>query len=318
MPKPSVTIAFVQRERFSTSEASLESILRNTPDDVALLCIDAGSPRRTRNYLDAQGRAHGFRIRRVTGFLSPIEARNIALEEIDTKYVVFVDNDVIVTPGWLEALVACAENTGADVVTPLICQGPPLNVEVHTAGGDVRIREQDGKRVFSEVQRFLGRPVAEVEPDLVPGPTRFAEFHCLLARTALFNDIGPLDEGLLATSEHLDFCLSVIEHGGAIHFEPRARVTYLRPPPVRLSDIPFFMLRWSDDWAETSERHFHAKWNVVYEDRVVRFAAGHRRLALRRLRALALRFLGWRLSQRLSAAIDNAVVSWAKRRHAGT
>lgn len=42
----------------------------------------------------------------------------------------------------------------------------------------------------------------------------FVEFHCVLVRTAAFDSIGPLDEGLLSSREHLDLCLQVRANGG--------------------------------------------------------------------------------------------------------
>ncbi len=68
------------------------------------------------------------------------------------------------------------------------------------------------------------------------------------------------DDAFLATSEHLDLSLDVRRRGGDIFFEPAAVVTYHAPPPVRLRDPSFYMLRWCDEWARGSERHFHEKW----------------------------------------------------------
>ena len=62
----------------------------------------------------------------------------------ETEYVVFVDNDVLYTEGWLDRLVACADETGAEVVAPLTCQGLPAHTEIHHAGGDYARRRRHG------------------------------------------------------------------------------------------------------------------------------------------------------------------------------
>jgi glycosyltransferase involved in cell wall biosynthesis len=66
---------------------------------------------------------HGFKLSRVERFLPTNTARNVALRHASGKYVVFVENDVVVSENWLSTLVACAEETGATVVSPLICKG---------------------------------------------------------------------------------------------------------------------------------------------------------------------------------------------------
>lgn len=45
--------------------------------------------------------------------LTPDETRNLGMAQVKTPYTVFVDNDVLVTPGRLEPLIACADDTKA-------------------------------------------------------------------------------------------------------------------------------------------------------------------------------------------------------------
>ena len=89
-----------------------------------------------------------------------------------------------------------------------------------------------------------------------------AEFHCLLARTDVLEKIGRLDESLLNTKEHVDFCMSVKQVGGTIYFEPSSLVTYLGATEIRWSDMPFYMLRSSDAWELKSLSHLREKWDL--------------------------------------------------------
>lgn len=307
------TIVVVQRERFALTRRSLDSLYQYTPTPLDLIYVDAGSPRHVARHLATESKRRGFQLIRYPHYLPPHKARNIGAARAGGRYVIFIDNDVMVSPGWLEGLVTCADATGADVVTPLICIGEPVHTTVHVAGGTARIVERDGKRRFEEVQRYEGRPLAKVTATLVRQPTELAEFHCLLARRAFLERIGPMDEGYLATSEHLDFSLTVRQNGGSIYFEPTAVITYLPPPPFDWSDIPYYTLRWCDEWAEASERHFHRKWDIEYDDHVVRFAGMHRRLALRRLRRAARLLLGRQFASRFSDWLDHALITWARR-----
>jgi len=309
-----VTIVVVQRERFSTTKQSLESLFQHTRPPFELIYVDGGSPRRIARYLSAESERRGFRLIQLPYHLPPHTARKMAATLAVTPYIVFLDNDVIVSPDWLEALVECAEATGADAVTPLICVNEPLHTMVHTAGGVARICEESGQRRFEEVMRFDGRPVSDVKDQLKREPTGLIEFHGVLVRRSVFERFGPLDEAYLATSEHLDFCLTVNQRPGSIYFEPGSVITYLAPPPITFADLPYYTLRWSDEWALVSEQHFYRKWNAEYTDRVVRFSVQHRRLGLQRLRRAALSIVGWRRSHRFSDWLDATLIGMAKRR----
>ena len=222
--------------------------------------VDAGSPRRTRVYLETKAREKGCRLIRTDHYLSPNLARNLGLRHVDSKYIVFIDNDVLVEPGWLDALVRCADETGAWLVGPLTLIGKPEHQILHVAGGVAHIREEQGKRIFHEEIPFRGRRLNELQMCLRREPSEVAEFHCMLARADLFERLGPLDEQLLSVREHQDLCLTVLAAGGSVYFEPTAVVTFVPPPPLSWSDFPYFMLRWSEAWTLTSLRHFHEKW----------------------------------------------------------
>jgi GT2 family glycosyltransferase len=136
---PLVTIVVVPRERFSCAQRSLESIYEHTTLPFKLVYVDGNSPAKLQQYLEDQAREKALQWVRTHNYLYPNQARNLGLAHVNTRYVVFVDNDVIVSPGWLEALVGCAEETGATVVGPLMCQHEPVHEEIHFAGGESHI-----------------------------------------------------------------------------------------------------------------------------------------------------------------------------------
>src|SRR5260221_9141828 len=118
-----VTLVVPPRDRFSAARRSLESIYRNTEGPFELVYVDGNSPPHVSRYLQREAQRRHFTLIRKDQFLSPNQARNIGLKNVRTKYVVFVDNDVEVEPGWLTHLLGCAEETGAWAVAPLIFQG---------------------------------------------------------------------------------------------------------------------------------------------------------------------------------------------------
>ena len=267
METPEVTIAVVPRERFSYARASLEALYRYTDPPFRLVYVDGGSPSRLRRYLESAARERGFDLIRSDGYLAPNRARNLALPRVHTKYVVFIDNDVIVSPGWLPPLVQCAEESGAGIVGPLTCESLPLHSTIHCAGGDshIDIVERDGRVERHLVETILrqGQRVADVHHELRRMQTEVAEFHCMLIRTSLFDRVGPFDENLLTVRENVDFCMAVIRAGEPVYLEPASIVTYAAYTPLALSDIPFYLLRWNNRWTLATLHHLRDKWGLT-------------------------------------------------------
>ena len=321
MTEARASIVVVPRERFSAARESLESLLANTEPPFELIYVDGGSPRSLRTWLEEQAADRGFRLLRRDHYLSPNEARNIGLAEVDTEFVAFIDNDVLVQPGWLAKLIECADETGAAAVGPLTCEYDFDTV--HFAGGDVEITEEgedeEIARHVRERMYFPQRKVAAVSSELVRQEVRLCEFHCVMARTEAVREIGGLDEGLLNTREHLDFSLALAKNGGTVWFEPESVVAYTPPPPLQLSDLHFYVLRWSDDWERRSLEHFRRKWDLSDDEFFRRRLArlGWRRQSMvvsQPVRRLTLG-RGSRLLEKAGQRLEHRVNSYLTRRH---
>ncbi|WYL97963.1 MAG: glycosyltransferase [Gloeotrichia echinulata IR180] len=281
MSQPIVTLIVVPRERFSCTQESLESIYEHTKIPFKLIYVDGNSPHKFHHYLQTKAQEKNFKLIRTDYYLSPNHARNIGLSHVDTKYLVFIDNDVIVSPGWLEALVNCAETTEATVVGPLMCEKQPIHQRVHFAGGESHIViDIKGRRHLREKMYKQGHQASELLPQLQRTETELAEFHCTLVRTEIFEQIGYLDEEILNTKEHIDFCMTVRQVGGKVYFEPDSLVTYVPGPPLEWSDLHFYMLRWSDAWTLASLQRIRSKWDLS-EDGY--FQTKYKKLGVRRV-----------------------------------
>ena len=317
MPELLTTVVVVPRDHWSDSEESLESVLAHTARPYDLVVVDGGSPPAIARALRSAATRAGFRLIRTELPLWPNRARNLGAAGLATRYVAFIDNDVVVAPGWLEALVACAEETGASVVSPLNFEGRPLHTRVHFSGGAA------GVVLVGDAGRAERHLVDRIEKDADPRrrPTGCAEFHCMLVRRESLERVGGLDEGMLSTRENLDFCMAIAEAGGSIWLEPSSRITYLPPDPLRLADLPYFALRWSDAWDLASFRHLRDKWRLV-EDAY--FEEQYRILGWRRRELMMVGcLLRWLPSTRLRLGaeralrpLERAVNAWWARRDA--
>ncbi len=287
-----VTVVVVPRERFSLTARSLDNLYANTDAPFRLVYVSPGAPPSVQRYLDDQSERRGFRLITTGRYLSPNQARNLAMQEVSTKYVVFLDNDALVTPGWLGELVRCADDTNAAIVGPLYLIGEPEEQVIHMAGGRLHFKDRDGHRIGYDEHVLVDLTLGQLERPIPRETCDFVEFHCMLLRRDLFERIGPLDERLLSVQEHIDIGSAARAAGSSVYLEPGAIASYVAPPPFDWSDLPYFMLRWSDEWTTASVEHFNRKWGVAsmrhfgdedssldLEDTIVRFARGHRRLA---------------------------------------
>lgn len=274
-----VTLVVVQREQFGLTEQSLENIYQNTSLPFKLVYIDANSPSNTKQYLAAQATKKSFKLIRTNHFLSPNVARNIALQYVDTEYVVFVDNDILVKSGWLEALVNCADETGASVVGPLCMEGANFD-KVHMAGGRFVFKQRGEKQWIVMKRPWFRTSLAKVRTEFKRQPSDVVEFHCCLVRKEVFEQLGPLDEQIMNLAPEEDLCLTVLKAGKSIYFEPASVMTYVPPTALSISDMPLFFTRWSQAWGDVSIKRFQEKWNLTEDSPMIRgykaFLKGHK------------------------------------------
>jgi hypothetical protein len=253
------------RERYALTLGAIESIVRNTPSPFRFVYLDTRSPDWLREQLRNRPE---FEVIRFDEPLWPQQARARFADSIGTDYVVFIDNDVQVEPGWLDALVACADDTGAGVVGPLYLWGDGTTPDkIHMAGGKLsEMHEQDG-RVLDEFHQLINESPEAVANELYRRPCDFVEYHCMLIRTDLVQGGKILDPDIYCVHEHIDTALAGSQLGFDVFLEPSARVTYLAFKEYMLDDLALFRDRWSHADAEASIEAFSRKWNVMNDNR---------------------------------------------------
>ena len=262
------TIVMTVRERHALAAQAIESIIAHTARPYRFIYVDVQSPDWLREWLALRADELGLEVVRIDEPLWPQEARRRVVGMIDTDYVVFIDNDVQVEDGWLDSLVACADETSAGIVGPLyLMAGGTLPTLIHMAGGKLTETSAEGGRILEATHLLDHADPAKVGDKLVRHPCDFVEYHCMMIRSELLRDGEVLDPRMLNVHEHIDTALSVRQRGYPIFVEPSARVAYLAFAEYMLDDLPLFRERWSREAAESSIDAFCKKWNVVNDDR---------------------------------------------------
>jgi GT2 family glycosyltransferase len=260
-PVPASTIIMVPRESFAEGPASVSNVCAHRENGARLVVVDPGSPPRVQRALEDLARRHDFSLIRVDRYLPPNQARNLAIEHLTTKFAVFLDNNVRVSPGWLDALERCATETGAAVVAPTSITIELGRSEIHQMGGEAHVAERDGVRSLRNSHLHQGDAV-ERRDQATRRTTEEAEFHSVLVATTWLERFGGLDPELLSLYEHTDLCMRVRDAGGSVWFEPDAVVSYGRSRFVDRRDRAYYVLRWSEEWNERSSERFQATWDL--------------------------------------------------------
>ena len=285
IPSPPV-VAFVPREVFSTSKRCLERLIEKTSPPFDLVCVDGNSPEETSRHLREAAEEHGFTVLRSNSYLTPNQARNLAYQwtkdNTSADYIVFIDNDALVSEGWLEAMVECANETGAGVVAPAYYEHLPECSKIHMYGGTCGIgKDQQGRRVYQEIHHLQHSSESELSEPLQRQKTELFEFHAALFRLDVLDELGGFDEGLPCHAEHGDASMLVRKAGYEIWLEPSSKVTYVPPKRLEPADKEYFFLRWSESWTLMNQAHLSRKWNLEHIEndrgRGLSWVRGHRR-----------------------------------------
>ncbi len=264
------------REGHGLALPALDHLLAHTPRGTPLLYLDIASPPPIRAQLERRVAENGFTLLRFEASTWPSMARAAAVERIATDYAVFMENDVLVAPGWLDAMVRCADETGAGLVGPLYLEGGGAEpMTVHMAGGTLTRRQTPQGEALDEAHRLMHAPLATARHSMRQ-ECNFVEFHCLLTRRDIFTRGVSLDRGVGCVHDHIDLALQVTALGLPIWLEPQAKVLQLRDGDYLLSDLPLLRWRWNADDVEASIASFCALWNLAPDEESFR---GVRRFA---------------------------------------
>lgn len=263
-PFPEVAIVVSWRERHGLTSQALAALARHTPTPHRLVVLDFGMPPALR----AAVAARATQVVPVPDGTWPTEARARIAATLDTPFAVFMDNDVIVRPGWLEALLDCARATGAGIVSPLVLIGARADTDrIHFAGGDLHIQTGPEGTEMAESHRLAGARLAACAPTPRRARCDFAEYHCMLMRREVYAAPDMFDPRIHCVHEHVHAGLCARRLGYAVWVEPAARVAYLAAAPFRADELERFRWRWNAQAGERSIAAFCETWGVLDTER---------------------------------------------------
>lgn len=208
------SIVILAHNQLDYTKHCVESVFRHTPEPFELIVVDNGSTDGTGDYLegrkrdaenrfgDRPGEGHSAcRRLEILSFgenLGFAEGNNRGIDTARGDYILMLNNDAVVTPGWLGKLIACAESKPTvGIVGPMTnrISGPQQVAQAHY---DTRTLE--GLESFSGA--FSSRNAGRRVPFW-----RIVGF-CMLIKRAVIDRIGGLDPRFgLGNFEDDDFCI---------------------------------------------------------------------------------------------------------------
>ncbi len=177
----------------------LESIEKHTSVPYEVIVVDNGSSDGTIQFLQQWvSKAENRRVVYNADNLGFAKGSNIGIARANGQYIVLVNNDVVVTPKWLERLLACAARDASIGIVGALTNAVsgPQCVEQPVYDTESLVGLDDFAKDWA--QRHLGQRTPAV---------RVVGF-CMLVRKSVIDNIGGFDERFgLGNFEDDDFCL---------------------------------------------------------------------------------------------------------------
>jgi len=234
-PEPFCDIVIPVWDEPERTRRCLESVAACTPRQARLLLVDNGSRPPTRELLErfAQEGRLPTRIIRNDRNLGFIRAANQGIRAATSAWVCLLNNDTVVTEGWLEEMLRLAE------ANPRIGLLNPTSNSLGFHAGATPL-DQYARGLMGEAGKWTELSVALG--------------FCLLARRELFDRIGPLDESFGMGNFDDDDLSRRVRQAGFLAARACAAYVY-HEEKVSFRKLP----GWEREFEE-NRRRFEEKW----------------------------------------------------------
>jgi GT2 family glycosyltransferase len=214
--RPDVTVVMLTYNRWDLTKEALRLLAEVTEARYEVVIVDNAS---TDGTLDELDRVEGARILRNPRNLGFGPANNQGAAMATGRYLLLLNSDAWVRPGWLEPLINLADaDPGVAAVAPKLLYP---NGRLQEAGSivwrDGRVRQYGDGDLPSRPEYNFRRTVD------------YASAACLLVRRSAFTSVGGFDPRFAPVYyEDVDLCLSLAAEGGRVVYQPRSVVEHVR------------------------------------------------------------------------------------------
>lgn len=191
----------------------INSLYEHKTYNFNIIAIDDCSDEETKNYLEKESKRRGFKLLRNKENLRFTKTVNRGFKESKGDYVVLLNSDTIVTPRWIEKILACFDSD------PKIGIVGPLSNAASWQTVPVRDDKEFGGWLVNEIPNGysveeMGMLVETISKKLYPKVPSVNGF-CYVIKRELLDKNGSLDEEYFPTGygEEDDFSIRAIDAG---------------------------------------------------------------------------------------------------------
>ena len=204
-------------------ERFLLSVTAHTQGDAEVIIADNGSTDDSLDFVRAQ--YPGLRIIELDKNYGFAGGYNRALQQVQADYYVLLNDDVEVTPGWIEPVVAQMQQHPDTA----ICQPKLLMYDQRDtfeyAGGAGGFLDKYGYpfcrgRMFTSLEQDNGQYNT-------PGEIFWASGAAMFVRADVWHQLGGLDDDFFAHMEEIDFCWRAKNAGYRVEYCPQSTVFHV-------------------------------------------------------------------------------------------
>jgi len=247
---PVVSIIVCFFDAIEITSRCIDRIHQNTAEQsYELILVDDGSSDPDAGRLDAA--RPGLRFIRSEQNLGFTGAAILGARHARGEYLVFLNNDTEVEPGWLEALLDAARS------------GPEVGAVGAMLLSPDRLLQEAGGLIWSDGTGLnYGRGHRPDEPEyLYRREVDYCSGACLMVGRRLFESVGGFDDCFApGFYEDTDLCFTLRSKGRVVIYEPRARVVHLEGVTFGTADAPGVSQAHSKSGQHMNRLVFLAKW----------------------------------------------------------
>ena len=201
-----------------------ESLQPTLPDglDIEVLFVDDASSDGTSAWLSTivSKTPNSKSIKSVRVITNPInlgyaKSNNRAVRESKGDLLLLLNNDLVLRPGWLEAMLEVVnQNQSSPIIVGNLQYLPDTNILDH-AGIEVRLDKESNRPVIEHLRELITNKPVKIFA--VTGAC------CLIGRQT-FEALGGFDEHYINGGEDVDLCMKVTQGGGSCWVAPASTV----------------------------------------------------------------------------------------------
>jgi len=236
MAKPGLTsIIILNYNGTDFLKNCIDSILKETNKEIEIIVVDNNSPDNSGKKYSNEYSQCKFILNKKN--LGVPEGLNVGIKNSNGEFIVLLNNDLIVTPGWLDGFFSAYEKYGVALYQPKFLKMKNIN-ELDGTGNMINLfgfafARAKGKQDLGQYEK-----TEEVS---------YASGTCMFIPRKIIDEIGLFDGKFFAYHEEVDFGWRARLFGYKSHYVPSTIIHHFGSAQWKWSDEKFYLLernRW--------------------------------------------------------------------------